>query len=88
MFRIWAKLFKDNRLIHDYTVSQSDYSLSRTDMVLHSLEKACYELDLAKPIWLSSNIEDFKKHSKTRFYADSFLETIGFDYLEIEVIEE
>ena len=31
---------------------------------------------------------DFKKHSKTRFYQDNFIEQIDFDYLEIQVIEE
>ena len=31
---------------------------------------------------------DFKRHDKTRFTSDNFIETIDFDYLEIEVIEE
>ena len=31
---------------------------------------------------------DFKRHSKTRFYQDNFVETVDFDYLEIQVIEE
>ena len=31
---------------------------------------------------------DFIRHSKTRFTADSFIETIDFDYLEFHVIEE
>ena len=35
-----------------------------------------------------SNIPDFKRHSKTRFRQDSFIEHIEFDYLEIQVIEE
>ena len=30
----------------------------------------------------------FKRHSKTRFRQDSFIEHIEFDYLEIQVIEE
>lgn len=34
------------------------------------------------------NINDFKRHAKTRFTKDSFIEQIDFDYLEIEVIEE
>ena len=33
-------------------------------------------------------LRDFKKHSKTRFYQDNFIEQIDFDYLEIQVIEE
>ena len=48
----------------------------------------CYDFDLGKPIWLDSNIQEFKRHSKTRFYQDSFIEEIPFDYLELQVIEE
>ena len=34
------------------------------------------------------NIEEFKRHDKTRFRQDNFIESIEFDYLEIHVIEE
>ena len=34
------------------------------------------------------NIEDFKRNGKVRFYKDSFIDFIPFDYLEIQVIEE
>ena len=38
------------------------------------------------PIWLDSNVADFKRHARTRFRQDSFIEHIEFDYLEIQVI--
>ena len=88
MFRMWGKLWKDNRLVRDTVICQPDYSLSRTQMVLQSLDEICYEFDLGKPIWLDANITDFQRHDKTRFGADHFIEQIDFDYLEIEVIEE
>ena len=43
---------------------------------------------MAKPIWLDSTIEEFKRHDKVRFTKDNFVESISFDYLEIQVIEE
>ena len=33
-------------------------------------------------------LKDFKRHAKTRFTQDSFIEAIDFDYLEIQIIEE
>ena len=48
----------------------------------------CYTFDLGKPIWLDSNITDFKRHSKTKFRQDNWIEEIEFDFLEIQVIEE
>lgn len=88
MFRMWGKLIKDNHLLKDITACRSDYSQSRTQMVFDCLDEICYEFDLEKPIWLDSNIKYFKLHAKTRFGRDHFIESVDFDYLEIQVIEE
>ena len=88
MFRMWGKIWKDNHLIKDTVISISDYSLSRTQMVFQSLEKICIQFDLSQPIWLDSNVRSFRRHDKTRFSQDNFVEEIDFDYLELQVIEE
>ena len=88
MFRMCGKLIKDNHLLKDITACRSDYSQSRTQMVFDCLDEICYEFDLSKPIWLDVNINEFKRHSKARFYQDSFVDSIDFDFLEIQVIEE
>lgn len=88
MFRLWAKEFKDNHLVRDMVVCNDDYSINRTKKVFDALDKVCHTFDLQTPIWLDININDFRKHSKTRFTQDSFVEHIDFDYLEIHVIEE
>ena len=59
-----------------------------TTMVFQAVEDICRQFDLSCPIWLDSNINDFKLHAKTRFTQDSFIESIDFDSLEIHVIEE
>lgn len=61
---------------------------TRTHKIFLALEKICSEFDLEKPIWLDKNVEEFKRHSKTRFSHDNFIEQIDFDHLEIHVIEE
>lgn len=88
MFRVWGKIVKKNRLIKDTVVEIEDYSMSRTQKVYEALEKMCYEFDLAKPIWLELNKNDFIKYARTRFTQDCFIETIDFDYLDFQVIEE
>lgn len=87
MFRLWAKEFKDNRMIRDAVISD-DSGDTRTHKIFHALEEVCYDFDLSKPIWLDSTIAEFKRHSKARFYQDNFVDTIDFDYLEIQIIEE
>ena len=87
MFRLWAKTFKDNHMVKDMTVCD-DSSDTRTHKIFHALDEICYAFDLSKPIWLDSTINEFKRHSRTRFYQDSFIDSIDFDFLEIQVIEE
>ena len=87
MFRLWVKEWKNNHMLCDTTICD-DSADTRTHKVFRALETACYELDLGKPIWLDSNIKDFQLHDKTRFTSDCFIESIDFDYLEIQVIEE
>lgn len=88
MFRLWGKLCKDNRLIKDITIKNSDESLNRTRKIFNAIDQICSEFNLGHPIWLESNIEEFKRYDKTRFFQDSFIDSIDFDYLEIHVIEE
>ncbi len=88
MFRMWGKIFKNNHLLKDTVISIGDYTLSRTQMVFQALDEICYEFDLEKPIWLDATVRDFQIHSKARFTKDSFIESVDFDFLEIQVIEE
>lgn len=87
MFRLWAREFRDNRMLRD-TVIADDSQDTRTHKVFRALDQVCYEFDLGKPIWLDATVTEFKRHNKARFRQDSFIEEIPFDYLEIQIIEE
>lgn len=87
MFRLWAKIWKENHLLKDTVVTDTTDD-TRTHKVFHALDEVCLQFDLCKPIWLDQNIKEFKRHSKARFRQDSFIEHIDFDYLEIQIIEE
>ena len=87
MFRLWAKEFKDNHMLRD-TVVCDDSDDTRTHKIFHALDTVCFEFDLSKPIWLDNTVSEFQRHAKARFYADNFVDSIDFDYLEIHVIEE
>ena len=87
MFRLWAREFKDNNMLKDIVI-ENDSDDTRTHKVFAAIDEICSQLDLSRPIWLDSTINDFKHHSKTRFYQDNFIDSIEFDYLEIQVLEE
>jgi len=87
MFRMWGKIFKNNKMLRDMVVEDCS-DLNRTRKIYNALEAMCREFDLPVPIWLEGNVSEFKRISKTRFSGDSFIEPVEFDYLEIQVIEE
>ena len=88
MFRMWCKLWKSNHLVKDMVVENDNPDLNRTKKIFAAIDTVCYEFDLSKPFWLDSTVADFKKHDRTRFYQDNFVDKLDFDYLEIHVIEE
>lgn len=88
MFRLWGKIWKQNHLIRDVVVCNDNPTETRTHKIFDAIEEICLKFDLSRPIWLDSTVVDFKKHSRTRFTQDSFIDTIDFDFLEIHVIEE
>ena len=87
MFRLWAREFKDNRMVKD-TVIENGSVDTRTHKIFDAVDEVCNRFDLSRPIWLDTNVEAFKAQSKTRFYQDNFIDVIDFDYLELQVIEE
>ena len=70
MFRLWGKIFKDNRMLQDAVICNSDYTMSRTAMIFDAMDQLCYQFDLGHPVWLDATVEEFKRHDKARFTSD------------------
>lgn len=87
MFRLWGKLYKNNKMIADLTVEDPSED-TRTHKVFSAITEICLHFDLSEPIWLNTNITEFKRRSRTRFTQDNFIETVAFDFMEIQIIEE
>lgn len=87
MFRVWGRTFKSNKMLKSTTI-ELNMDDTRTHKVFKALEMICEEFDLGTPIWLDTNINEFKRIARTRFTADSFVEPIDFDYLDFYVIED
>ena len=85
MFRIWAKIFKDNRLVKDTVICDGSDD-TRTHKVFRALDEIIYQFDLGKPIWLDATVTEFQRHAKARFTQDNFVESVDFDSLLLENI--
>mgnify|MGYP007064179350 FL=1 len=55
MFQMWGKLVENNHILHDLTVCIDDED-TRTHKVFRALDEICDAWNLAKPIWLDTNI--------------------------------
>lgn len=88
MFRLWAKIWKENRMVQDLVVCNDEQQRSRTRKIFQAMDEVCEAFDLPHPVWLDATVSEFLKHDQVRFTKDNFIEEISFDYLEIQILEE
>ena len=51
MFRLWGKIWQDNRLLKDTTICD-DSQDTRTHKIFRALDEICAQFDLGKPCLL------------------------------------
>lgn len=88
MFRLWAIVRKDNKIIKDMVAEYNEADLSEEDRLHHCIQIVCYQLDLQRPIWLPKNQREYQEYKRAILNQDNFIEAIDFDALELEVIQE
>jgi hypothetical protein len=88
MVRIWGKLMKHNKFLAEKVIEIDNKSLPVNDKIHTALEIFCHDFDLEKPMWFDKNTTELSQISKTTFRADQFIDSIGFDYLELEIIDD
>ncbi|MEO1814493.1 MAG: hypothetical protein ABGU93_02730 [Acetobacterium sp.] len=79
---------KQNKFLEEKVVEFDDNSLNINDKIQTALELICYDFDLEKPMWFDKNTIELNQISKTTFREDQFIESIWFDYLELEIIDD
>jgi hypothetical protein len=86
MFKVWAKLIKDNTIIADFDIedpSQSSFSFKR-DL---AFEKICDAFDLSVPVWLPKHTQNFSQFNRATFFPEDFLDEVDFDRMEFDLIK-
>lgn len=88
MFRLWGKIMKNSRFRADHVIELDKPTWTREMKTDAAIDAMLLIFDIEKPMWLSDNDKDYKAFNKTSFHQHHFIETIPFDYFEIEVIED
>ena len=81
MSRLWIRLIRHHRIARQQTVDCPWGGQHE------ALREACHELDVPAPIWLNKNENEFEQFRRTAFTADSFVESVSFDRMEVEYID-
>ena len=76
MFKIWAKVLKDGKIIKQLSYSQ----------FFNYLTDICEGLDIATPVLLKTHIFNYAKFSTVRFIPRDFAENVDFDKLVLDNI--
>jgi len=87
MLKVWARLVKDNKIINNYVVDV-DSTLPLAKILEEACKQIAYELDLSNPIIQTKHIREFQQFRLTKFLPESFIESVEFDRLEINLFEE
>lgn len=84
MFRIWAKVMKDGKIVKQLTYERDDkFTYSQFFTYLTDI---CEGLDIATPILLKTHIFNYAKFNTVRFLPRDFTETPEFDRLVLDNI--
>lgn len=78
MLKVWGKIIKDTKIVID-DVATADTGESYQENLKICITELCNKLDIEKPYWLPTNLEEYNKRSKTSFNQDNFIEDINFD---------
>ena len=82
MSRLWIRLIRHHRIARQQTVDCPWGGQHE------ALRDACHELDVPAPIWLNKNENEFEQFRRTAFTADSFVESVSFDRMEVEFLDD
>lgn len=82
MFRIWAKVIRDGKIIKQLTYERADkFAYSQ---FFNYLSDICEGLDIATPILLKTHIFNYAKFNTVRFLPRDFAEVPEFDRLVLD----
>ena len=88
MFRLWAKEFKDNRMLRDTTICDDSGESPHAQSICMHWKKYVTCLIWENRSGWNTILMSLNVMQKLVFTSDSFIEQIDFDFLEIQVIEE
>ncbi len=87
--KLWGVLRKKQKIVASrVSEAAKNTNLADEEWLHEAIGEICSALDIARPLILKKHAEDFARFSRVVFRKDDFIEKIGFDQFEIELIDE
>lgn len=82
MDKLWVRIVSRHKIVQQTVVDAAGQDIE------DCLVEACQKLDLPAPIWLPKHESELGSFQRTHFTEEHFIESIGFDRMEIELFDE
>lgn len=84
MFKLWAKVVKEDKIVKDFVYENDDaFLINRLGLYLADI---CNEFDIETPVILKKHLEHMYLFNVTTFYAVDFITLPDFDKFIVERI--
>lgn len=83
--RIWAKAFSQEKIKADFIY---DSQPIMPNNFYNCIQEICNQMDIPTPIVTDVNARHFFNFNITKFAPQDFVESVDFDYFELECVPE
>ena len=84
MVKIWGKILVEDKIIKGVTISVD----ASTTSFFEVLQELSYQLNIPTPILMDKHVHDFNLFHFCYFRPDDFVESVNFDKLVLELIND
>ena len=87
--KVWGRIIKGTKTIFQTQLEDScPAGANFHDKLENCLIGFCKAADISVPVWLKKNTEELGRFGKVIFISDQFIERVGFDRFELEIMEK
>jgi len=80
--KVWCRLVKNNKIKRSELVELNTTELSPF------VDEICRMCDLSRPIILNKHNDEWINFAHTSFIQELFIDSFGYDRLELEIVKE
>lgn len=83
--KIWVKTVSGEKITRSYLY---EADVIDADNFETHMQEVCHAMDVPTPLITRVNVQHFTQFNVTKFRPRDFVESIDFDYLEVEFVPE